>query len=255
MKLFFNMKVLIVEDEPMAQANLCRTLLREYPDMEVVGMTGSVRETVEWLSAPANRPDVIFMDVELSDGSCFEIFREVNVNARVVMTTAYDSYAVKAFEVNSIDYLLKPIEKESLDRAVERCRKSVSGTDVSGLMASLNQKREYRQRFMLRINDKILPVPVSSIAYFISEDKMTWMYTKDGQKYVMDQSLDIISTELDPSSFFRVSRNCIIASCAVRSIIKLQGGRLKINPLPECSSEILVSRSRSDDFLVWMGGR
>ena len=232
------MKVLIVEDEPMAQANLCRTLLREYPDMEVVGMTGSVRETVEWLSAPANRPDVIFMDVELSDGSCFEIFREVNVNARVVMTTAYDSYAVKAFEVNSIDYLLKPIEKEALDRAVERCRKSVSGTDVSGLMASLNQKREYRQRFMLRINDK-----------------MTWMYTKDGQKYVMDQSLDIISTELDPSSFFRVSRNCIIASSAVRSIIKLQGGRLKINPLPECSSEILVSRSRSDDFLVWMGGR
>ena len=108
---------------------------------------------------------------------------------------------------------------------------------------------------MLRINDKILPVPVASIAYFISEDKMTWMYTKDGQKYVMDQSLDIISTELDPSSFFRVSRNCIIASCAVRSIIKLQGGRLKINPLPECSSEILVSRSRSDDFLVWMGGR
>ena len=109
LKLFFNMKVLIVEDEPMAQANLCRTLLREYPDMEVVGMTGSVRETVEWLSAPANRPDVIFMDVELSDGSCFEIFREVNVNAIVVMTTAYDSYAVKAFEVNSIDYLLKPI--------------------------------------------------------------------------------------------------------------------------------------------------
>lgn len=171
------------------------------------------------------------------------------------MTTAYDSYAVKAFEVNSIDYLLKPIEKEALDRAVERCRKSVSGTDVSGLVASLNQKREYRQRFMLRINDKILPVPVASIAYFISEDKMTWMYTKDGQKYVMDQSLDIISTELDPSSFFRVSRNCIIASSAVRSIIKLQGGRLKINPLPECSSEILVSRSRSDDFLVWMGGR
>ncbi|MGN1233523.1 MAG: LytR/AlgR family response regulator transcription factor, partial [Candidatus Cryptobacteroides sp.] len=112
------MKVLIVEDEPMAQANLCRTLLREYSDIEVVGMTGSVRETVAWLNNPENRPDVIFMDVELSDGDCFEIFREVEVNARVVMTTAYDSYAVKAFEVNSIDYLLKPVDKEALDRAV-----------------------------------------------------------------------------------------------------------------------------------------
>ena len=103
MKLCCNMKVLIVEDEPMAQANLCRTLLREYPDMEVVGMTGSVRETVEWLSAPANRPDVIVMDVELSDGSCFEIFREEKVNASVVNNTAYYSYAVKAFEGTSID--------------------------------------------------------------------------------------------------------------------------------------------------------
>ena len=239
----------------MAQANLCRTLLREYSDIEVVGMTGSVKETLAWLSNPDNRPDVIFMDVELSDGDCFEIFREAEVNAKVVMTTAYDSYAVKAFEVNSIDYLLKPVEKEALDRAVERCRKSVTNTDVSALLTSLNEKPEYRQRFMLRLNDKILPIPVDRIAYFISEDKMTWMYTSDGQKYVMDQSLDVISTELDPSTFFRISRNCIIASTAVRSIIKLQGGRLKINPLPECSSEILVSRSRSDDFLVWMGGR
>ena len=239
----------------MAQANLCRTLLREYSDIEVVGMTGSVKETLAWLSNPDNRPDVIFMDVELSDGDCFEIFREAEVNAKVVMTTAYDSYAVKAFEVNSIDYLLKPVEKEALDRAVERCRKSVTNTDVSALLTSLNEKPEYRQRFMLRLNDKILPIPVDRIAYFISEDKMTWMYTSDGQKYVMDQSLDVISTELDPSTFFRISRNCIIASTAVRSIIKLQGGRLKINPLPECSSEILVSRSRSDDFLAWMGGR
>ncbi|MGM9788807.1 MAG: LytR/AlgR family response regulator transcription factor [Candidatus Cryptobacteroides sp.] len=249
------MRVLIVEDEPMAQANLCRTLLREYSDIEVVGMTGSVKETLAWLSNPDNRPDVIFMDVELSDGDCFEIFREAEVNAKVVMTTAYDSYAVKAFEVNSIDYLLKPVEKEALDRAVERCRKSVTNTDVSALLTSLNEKPEYRQRFMLRLNDKILPIPVDRIAYFISEDKMTWMYTSDGQKYVMDQSLDVISTELDPSTFFRISRNCIIASTAVRSIIKLQGGRLKINPLPECPSEILVSRSRSDDFLAWMGGR
>ena len=116
------MKVLIVEDEPMAQANLSRTLQKYYPDLEIVGMTSSVSGTVEWLKS--HNPDIIFMDVELSDGDCFSIFRQINVDAKIVMTTAYDSYAVKAFEVNSVDYLLKPIEKEDLDRAVQRCRNS-----------------------------------------------------------------------------------------------------------------------------------
>lgn len=113
------MKVLIVEDEPMAQANLSRTLQKYYPDLEIVGMTSSVSGTVEWLKS--HNPDIIFMDVELSDGDCFSIFRQINIDAKIVMTTAYDSYAVKAFEVNSVDYLLKPIEKEDLDRAVQRC--------------------------------------------------------------------------------------------------------------------------------------
>lgn len=251
------MKVLIVEDEPMAQANLCRTLLKNYTDIEVVGMAGSVQETVSWLKTPGNDTDVIFMDVELSDGDCFEIFRMVDVDAKVVMTTAYDNYAVKAFEVNSIDYLLKPIEKEALDRAVERCRKATSETDFGALLKTVSpmSANEYKQRFMVRLNDKILPVPVSEIAYFISEDKVTWMYVGNGTKYILDQSLDILSSQLDPGGFFRVSRSCIIASSAIKSIIKLQGGRLKINPRPENSSEILVSRSRSDDFLNWLEGK
>lgn len=250
------MKVLIVEDEPMAQANLCRTLLKYYSDIEVVGMTGSVSETVAWLRTPGNDPDVIFMDVELSDGECFEIFRQVDVRAKVVMTTAYDNYAVKAFEVNSIDYLLKPVEKESLDRAVERCRKASANTDVEALLRTVSPAPagEFRQRFMVRLNDKILPVPVSDIAYFISEDKLTWLYTFGESRYIMDQSLDILYSQLDPSRFFRISRNCIISSSAVKSIIKLQGGRLKINPRPEIPAEILVSRSRSEDFLNWMEG-
>ena len=177
------------------------------------------------------------MDVELSDGDCFSIFRQINVDAKIVMTTAYDSYAVKAFEVNSVDYLLKPIEKEDLDRAVQRCRQ---------------QQAEYRQKIMVRLNDKILPVSVNDISYFLSEDKVTWMFTSDGSKYVLDQSLDVLSSQLAPSRFFRISRGCIISSAAVRSIIKLQGGRLRINATPQCNTEILVSRSRSDDFLQWL---
>lgn len=245
------LKVLIVEDEPMAQANLSRTLQKYYPDLEIVGMTSSVSGTVEWLKE--HSADVIFMDVELSDGDCFSIFRQINVDAKIVMTTAYDSYAVKAFEVNSVDYLLKPIEKEDLDRAVQRCRNSAGVTDMSSLLSTLSgTQNEYRQKFMVRLNDKILPIPVNDIAYFLSEDKVTWMFTSDGSKYVMDQSLDILSAQLSPSRFFRISRGCIIASSAVQSIIKLQGGRLKINAVPRSGPEILVSRSRSEDFLQWL---
>lgn len=242
---------MIVEDEPMAQANLSRTLQKYYPDLEIVGMTSSVSGTVEWLKE--HSADVIFMDVELSDGDCFSIFRQINVDAKIVMTTSYDSYAVKAFEVNSVDYLLKPIEKEDLDRAVQRCRNSAGVTDMSSLPSTISgTQHEYRQKFMVRLNDKILPIPVNDIAYFLSEDKVTWMFTSDGSKYVMDQSLDILSSQLSPSRFFRISRGCIIASSAVQSIIKLQGGRLKINAVPRSSPEILVSRSRSEDFLQWL---
>lgn len=245
------LKVLIVEDEPMAQANLSRTLQKYYPDLEIVGMTSSVSGTVEWLKE--HSADVIFMDVELSDGDCFSIFRQINVDAKIVMTTAYDSYAVKAFEVNSVDYLLKPIEKEDLDRAVQRCRNSAGVTDMSSLLSTISgTQHEYRQKFIVRLNDKILPIPVNDIAYFLSEDKVTWMFTSDGSKYVMDQSLDVLSSQLSPSRFFRISRSCIIASSAVQSIIKLHGGRLKLNAVPRSSPEILVSRSRSEDFLQWL---
>lgn len=245
------LKVLIVEDEPMAQANLSRTLQKYYPDLEIVGMTSSVSGTVEWLKE--HSADVIFMDVELSDGDCFSIFRQINVDAKIVMTTAYDSYAVNAFEVNSVDYLLKPIEKEDLDRAVQRCRNSAGVTDMSSLLSTLSgTQNEYRQKFMVRLNDKILPIPVNDISYFLSEDKVTWMFTSDGSKYVMDPSLDVLSSQLSPSRFFRISRGCIIASSAVQSIIKLQGGRLKINAVPRSGPEILVSRSRSEDFLQWL---
>ena len=245
------LKVLIVEDEPMAQANLSRTLQKYYPDLEIVGMTSSVSGTVGWLKE--HSADIIFMDVELSDGDCFSIFRQINVDAKIVMTTAYDSYAVKAFEVNSVDYLLKPIEKEDLDRAVQRCRNTAGVTDMSALLSTISgTQHEYRQKFMVRLNDKILPISVNDISYFLSEDKVTWMFTSDGSKYVMDQSLDVLSSQLSPSRFFRISRGCIIASSAVQSIIKLQGGRLKINAVPRSGPEILVSRSRSEDFLQWL---
>ena len=144
------MKVLIVEDEIMAQRSLIRLLAQHYPDMDVVGTASSVKEAVAWLKEPSNRPDVIFMDVELSDGICFEIFRQVEIKAKVIMTTAYDSYALKAFEAGSIDYLLKPVDLADLQRAVDRVRASSGNIDIDALMKLMSgqqtPKKEYKER-------------------------------------------------------------------------------------------------------------
>lgn len=248
------MKVLIVEDEVMAQQSLARALTQYFPDIEIVGMTGSVRDTVHWLRTVANRADVIFMDVELSDGDCFEIFRQVDIKAQVIMTTAYDNYAVKAFEVNSVDYLLKPFDLAALKRAIERCHTSGTSFDPNRLMQTMHPTPEYKQRYIVRFNDRIVPVQVEDIAYFYSEEKNTYLVTNDNNRYIMDQSLDVLQEELDPSRFFRISRSCILSMPAIVSIVKYLGNRLKITARPAPGFEMVVSRSRVDDFLKWLEG-
>ena len=249
------MKVLIVEDEVMAQKSLIRTLTQNFPDMEIVGTTGSVKSTVNWLDTPGNSADVIFMDVELSDGVCFEIFRQREVKAKVIMTTAYDSYAIKAFEAGSIDYLLKPIDPTALKRAVARCRMSGGGIDVESLLNAIGNngpKKEYKERYIIRFNDRIIPLQTDNIAYVYSEEKTNWLVTFDDEKYIIDSSLDVIGEELDPEKFFRISRGCIVSLKAIVSIIKQVGSRLKIIAKPEANFEMTVSRSRVDDFLQWL---
>lgn len=249
------MKVLIVEDEVMAQKSLIRTITQNFPDMEIVGTAGSVKSAVSWLKDPANAVDVIFMDVELSDGECFEIFRQCEVKANVIMTTAYDSYAIKAFEAGSIDYLLKPVDVTALRRAVARCRVNPN-MDVEAILKAISggqvPKKEYRERYIVRLNDRIIPLQVDDIAYVYSEEKTNYLVTFSGVKYIIDTSLDVISDELNPEKFFRISRGCIVAMGAIVSIIKQVGGRLKVVSKPSASFEMTVSRSRVDDFLLWL---
>ena len=204
------MNVLIVEDEMMAQANLARALTQHFPDVRIVGTTGSVRETVLWLRTPGNSADVIFMDVELSDAA--------------------------------------------LRRAVERCRVRSGGIDPDVLLNAIRSPREYKQRYVVRFNDRIVPVQTTDIAYFYSEEKNTYLVTNDNNRYIMDQSLDVLSDELDPGRFFRISRSCIIAMPAIVSIVKYLGNRLKITARPRPEFEMVVSRSRVDDFLKWLEG-
>ena len=248
------MKVLIVEDEIMAQKSLTRALSQNFPDIEVVGYTTSVKGTVAWLKEPGNIADIIFMDVELSDGICFEIFRQVEVKAKIIMTTAYDSYALKAFEAGSVDYLLKPIDSSELKRAVARCRMSGGTIDVEALALAMGVpgKKNYKERYLVRLNDRIVPLQTSNIAYIYSEDKNNYLVTFDGQKYIIDSSLDVISEELDPDYFFRISRGCIVSMKAIGTIVKQMGGRLRIMATPEPSFEMTVSRSRVDDFMTWL---
>jgi DNA-binding LytR/AlgR family response regulator len=249
------MKVLIVEDEIMAQKSLTRILMQNFSDMEIVGYTDSIMKTVQWLKENNGSVDVIFMDVELADGVCFEIFRQVDVKASVIMTTAYDSYALKAFEAGSVDYLLKPVEPSALKRAVARCRMSGGHMDVEALMKALGGgtvKKEYKERHIIRFNDRIVPVESSNIAYLYSEEKNNYLVTFDEQKYIIDSSLDLLAEELNPEQFFRISRSCIVSLKAIGSIIKQSGGRLRIEAAPAPSFEMTVSRSRVEDFLSWL---
>ena len=249
------MNVLIVEDEIMAQKSLTRVLTQNFPDMNIVGTTTSVKGTVAWLNTPGNSADIIFMDVELSDGVCFEIFRQTEVRSKVIMTTAYDSYALKAFEAGSIDYLLKPIEITDLKRAVARCRMSGGNFDYEALAKALGmgqEKKDYKEKYIVRFNDRIVPLQTSNIAFVYSEEKNNYLTTFDGERYIIDSSLDVISDELNPSLFFRISRGCIVNTKAIQSIIKQAGGRLLIKSNPPASFEMTVSRSRVDDFLEWL---
>ena len=249
------MKAFIIEDEIMAQKSLIRALSQNFSDIEVIGTATSVKGAIAWLKDPSNRPDIIFMDVELADGICFEIFRQVYVQAKVIMTTAYDSYALKAFEAGSVDYLLKPVDADQLKRAVARCRMSGGRIDVDALARALEgttSRKTYKERYIVRINDRIVPLQASNIAYVFSEEKNNYLVTFDGQKYIIDSSLDVIVDELDPEYFFRISRGCIVQMKAIDTIVKQMGGRLRIVAHPEPPFEMTVSRSRIDDFLAWL---
>lgn len=254
------MKVLIVEDEQLARNNLRNIILKKFDDLEIVGMLGSVKNTIQWLREPGNHTDIIFLDVELSDGMCFDIFQEVKTRAKIIITTAYDTYAIKAFKINCIDYLLKPIDPEELEQAVDRCRTAIQADetiDVEALRRALvgAQKPEFRSRFTVRIGDRILILPIEEVAYFYAEDKSTYAVTNEGKRHILDLTLDAVQESVDPSRFFRISRSQIVALDAIESVSKHLNNRLKVNLNPKPSFDAFVSRFRLTDFMEWLEGK
>lgn len=252
-------KVLIVEDEIPAQLTLRRLIERCCPDSHIVEMLTSVKSTIKWLEENPEGADIIFMDVELSDGVCFDIFDKIDITANVIITTAYDNYAINAFKRDTRDYLLKPIDEKELSRAWERCRERIEAKNAHNIEALLDMVRQkslndktFKKRFIVKAGDKIVIIPVEEIAYCYSEDKSTYAVNRNGTHRLLDYSLDTVQEMLDPTLFFRISRSCIVSISAIDSISKHLGTRLKLQLNPRSEEDVIVSRSRTSDFLEWL---
>ena len=248
------MRALIIEDEPVAQWVL-QGLLREVaPGIEICGTVGTVSDTVAFLEQPANRPDLVFMDVELADGTCFDILTETDVPGEIIMTTAYDHYAVRAFEEGSVDYLLKPIEAEDLRRAITRAIARTRATDKDSLLVALAKAGigidiPYKKRILVPVGGRIHPIRTDRIAYFFSEESHSYLVDADGTRYLLDHPLDYYELRMNPECFFRVNRDCIAAKDAVQDVSPLPGNRYRLTLTPDYQTE--VSRRRAGAFLKW----
>jgi len=253
------MQILIVEDEELAVKKLQKTLLAVNSSAEVAGVTDSIKSTVEWLQAnPA--PDLILMDIELADGQSFEIFNLTDVKSPVIFTTSYDEYALKAFKVNSVDYLLKPIQKEELQAALTKFQKikgnSHTDINIDILVKELQQKlqpKEYRKRFLVKHGQKLVSVEIDEIAYFYSDGRLNFFKTQDNKKFVVDYTMDELEDMLEPEKYFRISRSFYVSVTAIDKIDDYFGNRLILQLNPAVDKEALVSREKVTDFKKWMG--
>lgn len=248
------MKALIIEDEVVAAKALQKLLKEVNPSIEVVNILESVEDCVEWLEANP-MPDLIFMDIHLADGSSFTVFEQVDITCPVIFTTAYDEYALKAFEVNSIDYLLKPISKEALKRALNKyfslSEKRVSTEQLEKLLVQIGEKKRYRSCFLLPERDKLVPLPVSSIIYIYIDAKTVKIVTTGGKNYYMNHTLDDLMSELDPQMFFRANRQFIVSRDSIKDVSVWFGNKLAINLNVEVPEKIIVSKAKVGEFKAW----
>lgn len=247
------MRVLIVEDETSSYENLLSILKEEAFDIEVVGNTESVAETVRWLKTN-EQPDLIFMDVHLSDDSAFSIFNQMQVNVPIVFTTAYDQYALDAFRVNSIDYLLKPIKAKDVRRAIEKFH-ILSHIDVSAYlsrMVSLMPQSRWQSRLLIPLRDMLVPVNVSDISYIYSTEKNTMIRLNNGEQITCHKSLDSILSTLDPHQFFRANKQFSVNRNSVENITVWYDSRLLVVLNTDTPERLFVSKNRAAEFKHWM---
>ncbi len=252
------MKAVIVEDERAAVRNLTALLTDVTPEMEIIAVLDSISESVEWFKEHKS-PDLVFMDIHLADGSAFEIFRHIEIACPVIFTTAYDEYALKAFKVNSVDYLLKPIGAEDVRNALKKLElfrsatgEPESGEDIQGLIRMLRRQESYKTHFLVpQKGDKLLPLSVESVYYFYINEGIVKAVTMEGKEYPVSHTLDEIADSLNPIRFFRVNRQYLIARKAIKDIDLWFNGRLSVNLIVPVPEKILISRVRVAEFKEW----
>ena len=251
------MRVLLIEDENLTARRLEGQLLKYDPSIEVLAKLPSVAKAVEWLRThPA--PDLLFLDIHLEDDLGFRIFEQMQVRTPIIFTTAYDEYMIQAFKVNSIDYLLKPINYDDLVAAIEKykaLRQHFAAPDLSMLLQLVNKPAEpaYRDRFMVTVGTKLRSVEVSDIAYFFLEEKVTFLTTQQGSMLPLEYSLDKLTQLLNPRQFFRVSRQYLVSLGSIDSIHAYSVGKLRVELRPTPRHEVFVSGDRVTDFKDWLG--
>jgi len=251
------MKIIIIEDEKPAARLLQRKI--EKLGYGITTLLHSVEESLEWFQNN-DHPDLIFLDIQLSDGLSFEIFEKIDIKSAVIFTTAYDEYALRAFKLNSIDYLLKPIDEEELATAISKFANQFQANSVSNLdfeaikrMLVNPVSKEYRKRFSVKIGQQIKVIDVVEIECLYSENKGTYIHTSDNRDYLIDSSLEVVEAELDPKDFFRISRKYIIPLQSVKEIQLYSNSRLKISLPTYKADEVIVARERVSDFKEWLG--
>ncbi len=253
------MRILLLEDEEIAANHLLSILKKARPDWEFLGVIPSVKEGVRWF-AENPEPDLVFSDIQLQDGLSFDVFKEADLKSPIIFTTAYDQYAIRAFEVTSVDYLLKPIRETKVLEALskieslgELANKEGGKFDVSQLVNLINDRTDhYKSRFLVKGPNKIVSIKTSQIAYFHSKNKLTYLVTHDDGKFPVDYSLDDLDSILDPKDFFRVNRAYIIRLDAASEIKPYFKGRLRIHLDPDPGEEVIVSTERSAQFKSWL---
>lgn len=248
------MKILIIEDEKPAANRLGKLLSEHFPSASLIGDMDTVSRAVRWLGENTP-PDLIFCDIQLADGISFEIFEKVKVSTPVIFTTAFDQYAIRAFQVNAIDYLLKPIDPKDLARAVEKFRSQnlSSNLDLEVIKNLLKpQEKSFKSRFLVKFGEKIQSIPVEEAAFFFSEERVTFLQTFAGKKFVLDSTLEQVESQVDPEFFFRLNRKYLSHIHAIEEVLYYSNSRLKVK-LSNCpDSDILVSREKVSELKNWM---
>ena len=254
------MKVVIIEDEEPAANALEKIILELRPDTQILSSPGSVEEAVEWLDLH-QAPDLIFSDIQLSDGNSFEIFKQVEVSCPVVFTTAYNEYAIQAFKVNSIDYLLKPIQKKEVSKAIKKyedLQQHQLGRELGNLQNLLQQsgastgRTERKTRFVAKSGQSLVSVPAGEVAYFLAEEGVVFLYNFEGKRFLVNYTLDELMEQLDENSFTRANRQLIVHIDAIKEVRPYFKGRLQLVLDPDPGEQFVVSSSKAPGFREWL---